>query len=91
MGVILCSWGTLINMAEGRPTWQSSYWMNASVSHLAVDGNDDPNWYAGSFTATSDDITKPPVWAVDLGYLTDIYYVEVVNRDLLPGKFFLNT
>ena len=73
-------------MAEGSPTWQSSQW-NDAVAHLAVDGNDNPDLFTGSCTHTRDwDITEPPVWAVDIGYLTDIYYVEVVNRNEFEGK-----
>ena len=73
-------------MAEGSPTWQSSQWLNA-LAHLAVDGNDDPYLFAGSCSHTEDhDITEPPVWAVDLGHVTDVYYVEVVNRDSLEGN-----
>ena len=73
-------------MAEGSPTWQSSQWLNASA-RLAVDGNDNPDLFAGSCSHTEDyDITEPPVWAVDLGHLTDVYYVEVVNRDSLEGN-----
>ena len=73
-------------MAEGSPTRQSSQWLNASA-HLAVDGNDNPDLLAGSCSHTEgDDIIKPPVWAVDLWHLTDVYYVEVVNRDSLEGN-----
>ena len=77
----------LVNIAEGNPTWQSSQWSDA-VARLAVDGNDNPDLFAGSCSHTRDsDITEPPVWAVDLGHdLTDVYYVEVANRDYLEGK-----
>ena len=57
------------------------------LADLSVDGIADPNWAAGSCSATKDAaITKPPVWAVDLGYLVDVYYVEIVNRDLFESK-----
>ena len=73
-------------MAEGSPAWQSSKWGDAGA-RLAVDGNDNPNLYSGSCSHTADeDITEPPVWAVDLGHLTDIYYVEVVNRNEIEGN-----
>ena len=88
MSVVLCSWVTpLVNIAEGNPTWQSSQWSDAAA-RLAVDGNDNPDLFAGSCSHTTDsDITEPPVWAVDLGHdLTDVYYVEVSNRDYLEGK-----
>ena len=88
MSVVLCSWGTpLVNIAEGNPTWQSSQWSDAAA-RLAVDGNDNPDLFAGSCSHTTDsDITEPPVWAVDLGHdLIDVYHVEVANRDYLEGK-----
>ena len=88
MSVVLYSWVTpLLNIAEGNPTWQSSQWSDAAA-RLAVDGNDNPDLFAGSCSHTTDsDITEPPVWAVDLGHdLTDVYYVEVANRDYLEGK-----
>ena len=74
-------------MAEDSPTWQSSQWGNADA-RMAVDGNDNPDSYAGSCTHTEDNnITETAVWAVDLGHhLTDVYYVEVVNRDKYEGK-----
>ena len=70
-------------MAEGSPTWQSSKWRDASA-HLAVDGNGNPDLFAGSCSHTED--REPPVWAVDLGHLTNVYFVEVVNRDSLEGN-----
>ena len=74
-------------MAEGSPAWQSSKLADAGA-RLAVDGNDNPHLSAGSCSHTTDgDITEPPVWAVDLGHLTDIYYVEVVNRNEFEGKY----
>ena len=76
-------------MAEGSPTWQSSDLTSVSSAHLAVDGIDKPSFYYGSCTHTESAaviITEQPVWAVDLGYLTDVYYVEVVNRDIFSGK-----
>ena len=75
-----------MNLAEGSTTWQNSQWLDASA-HLAVDGNDNPDLFAGSCSHTEGyDIVEPPVWAVDLGHLTDVFYVEVVNRDYLEGK-----
>ena len=77
-------------MAEGSPTWQSSQWLNA-IPHLAVDSNDNPDLFAGSCSHTEGyNIIEPPVWAVDLGHLTDVYYVEVVNRDVQGGKYLSN-
>ena len=77
-------------MADRSPTWQSSQWRDAT-SHLAVDGNDNPDLFAGSCSHTEGyDIIEPPVWAVDLGHLTDVYYVEVVNRNDLEGKHLSN-
>ena len=78
---------TLQNMAEGSPAWQSSSLVETDSAHRVVDGIDNPSHYAGSCSHTKyTAITKPPVWAVDLGHLTDVYYVEVVNRNELAGK-----
>ena len=74
-------------MAGGSPTWQSSQWLDAKA-HLAVDSNDNPDLFAGSSSHTEGyDIIEPPVLVVDLGHLTDVYYVEVVNRDDQEGKY----
>ena len=88
VSVVFSTWGTLVNLAEGRRTWQSSNWGPTSTAHLAVDGKDDPNFLANSCASTLDTgFTEPPVWAVDLGGdITDVYYVEVVNRDGVAGK-----
>ena len=81
----------LENMAEGSPTWQSSDLKLTGAAHLATDGIDDPNYSAGSCSHTADaDITEPPVWAVDLRHLTDVNYVEVVNRNIFAGKYIFN-
>ena len=83
----LFSLDILENMAEGSPTWQSSDLDPTGSAHLAVDGIDNSSYSAGSCSHTNDtNIIAPPVWAVDLGHLTDVYYVEVVNRDELEGK-----
>ena len=84
----LYSWGTLVNFAEGSPTWQSSHWSKTGgFAYLAVDGINDPNWISGSCSCTTDfQVTVPPVWAVDLGHTVNIYRVEVLNRAVLPGK-----
>ena len=88
MSVALYSWGTLVNFAEGSPTWQSSHWSETGgFAHLAVDGIDDPSWYGLSCASPADfQVTVPPVWAVDIGHTVNIYHVEVLNRDVLSGK-----
>ena len=78
---------TLVNLSEGRPAWQSSQWY--PMTHLAVDGIDNPKWSAGSCTHTTESgITERPVWSVDLGNFADVYYVEVISRDILEYKAF---
>ena len=82
---------TLQNMAEGSPAWQSSSLVETNSAHRAVDGIANPSYDAGSCSHTKvTAITKPPVWAVDLGHLTDVYYVEVVNRNQVVGKLLYN-
>ena len=75
-------------MSEGSPTWQSSdLFAGINSAHLAVDGIDNPVYRSGSCSHTECyNVIEQPVWAVDLGYLTDVYYVEVVNRVIFPGK-----
>ena len=81
-----------MNIAESRSAWQSSNWDPVfGLASLSVDGIADPNWSAGSCSATKDAaITKPPVWAVDLGDLVDVYYVEIVNRAVYASESLSN-
>ena len=81
----------LENMAEGNPTWQSSDVALTGAADLATDGIDNPNYDDGSCSHTTDaDITEPPVWAVDLRHITNVNYVEVVNRNDVAGKHLSN-
>ena len=78
-------------MAEGNPAWQSSRKFETDTAHRAVDGIDNPIYDAGSCSHTKvTAVTKPPVWAVDLRHLTDVYYVEVVNRNEGEGRLLYN-
>ena len=75
-------------MAEGGPTWQSSDL--GHTAHLAVDGIDDPSWYGYSCTHTAQQDAEPPVWAVDLRFMAEVYYVEILNRNAYACKLLSN-
>jgi hypothetical protein len=68
------------NLAQGRPTSQSStyFWAPAAVASLAVDGNPDGNFYAGSVTATNAE--RDPWWQVDLGASAAVSSIVIWNR-----------
>jgi hypothetical protein len=72
------------NIALNKPTSQSSDYPTGSKSNLAVDGNDDGNWHAGSVTATSGN--ENPWWEVDLGSEVTISRIEVYNRTDCCGE-----
>ena len=75
------------NLAENRPTWQTSTDFNVEASK-AVDGGLSGNYGHGSCTHTTSGHGHP-IWAVDLGGVADIYYVEVLNRaDAMVSGFF---
>ena len=90
--VVLSIRGTPVNIAEGRAAWQSSNVDPVDgLADVAIDGNPNPNWSNQSCSATADGVvTEPPVWAVDLGYFADVYYVEIVNRDAIESKLLSN-
>jgi hypothetical protein len=65
------------NLASGKPTTQSSV-LNGSSSQLAVDGNTNGNYYAGSVTHTG--FEAQAWWQVDLGAKNWLDQVRVWNR-----------
>ena len=65
------------NLAQDKVAYHSSQWMS-SVAGLAVDGNSNPDFNAGSCQATSSQ--AQPWWKVDLGELCHVYAVSLVNR-----------
>ena len=74
------------NLALGKTTFQSSL-LNAGAaqSWLAVDGNNDGNYYDGSLTHTALDANA--WWQVDLGAVGSIDQVKVWNRtDCCPER-----
>ena len=65
------------NIAIHKPARQSSTGYSAHAER-AVDGSRNPSFAGGSCTHTR---TKDyPTWVVDLGYLSQIYMVNVTNR-----------
>jgi len=70
--------GGRVNLALGRPTWQSSSHSNGP-SRLSVDGNKNTNFFAGSCSHTADD-QENPWWAVELDRPTGVYGVNLTNR-----------
>ena len=71
-----------LNIAKDQPTWQTSTLHGGDASR-AVDGGLSTKYTDGSCTHTD---YGPVVWAVDLGRIADIYYVEVLNRAEGGGK-----
>ena len=69
------------NLAENQPTWQSSI-NHGGYSSRAVDGGLSPNWIDGSCIHTG---YGPAIWAVDLSWIADVYYVKVLIRAGNPG------
>ena len=53
--------------------------MHGGRAERAVDGSRDPRFAQGSCTHTR--TVDYPTWVVDLGYLSEIYMVNVTNRD----------
>ena len=72
------AWGNYVNVALNKSTWQSGQ-AGMYGSYLAVDGNKNTNYSAGSCSHTAIGVT-PPWWAVDLGSLTYVYGVNLTNR-----------
>jgi large repetitive protein len=65
------------NLAQGKTATQSSTYEDASAS-LAVDGNTNGNYGAGSVTHTNS--TNSPWWQVDLGATYTIDSLQLWNR-----------
>jgi len=68
------------NIALGRPAYQSSNYSATSPAGLAVDGNRNGDWFAGSCTGTGFQTVASPWWAVDLGRQTSVLKVIISNR-----------
>ncbi len=64
-------------LSDGKPSAQSSTY-GGGGAHLAVDGNVDGNYGAGSVSNTL--LDSPPWWNVDLGNLTSISQITIFNR-----------
>ena len=75
----------LPNLAEHQPAWQSSTLWSA-YSSLSVDGGLSTNFNSGSCSHTFHPAEKREVWGVDLENVSDIYYVEVLNRENGNGQ-----
>jgi hypothetical protein len=78
-----------VNLAEGRPTWQSStYPSNPTYpSDLAVNGNTDGNISHNSTFHTDNtaatvlpNTTRGPAWTVDLGGMHTVKQIVIYNR-----------
>ena len=68
------------NVALNKEAWQPST-MHGGVASRAVDGNDNPDFGAGSCIHT--DHHYYPAWGVDLGNVMIIHAVEIMRRDLI--------
>jgi len=71
------------NMALNNPTFQSSSYPLSSSSRNAVDGNRDSNFMHGSCShtgVTSQDLSSPAWWAVDIQNTISVSYVIIINR-----------
>ena len=64
------------NLAEDQPTWQTST-IHGGESSRAVDGGLSTEYYDNSCSHTN---LAPAIWSVDLGWLADIYHVEILSR-----------
>jgi hypothetical protein len=69
-------------MALKRPTWQSMTGTQQGIegkSDYAVDGNNSTDWSQGSCSLSLRNGSSSPWLAVDLGRLTHVYAVQLVN------------
>ena len=73
----MCFIGTEVNIALGRPAWQSSVF-SIYDAHLAVDGDDAVQWSSGSCTHTEYEGVK--YWAVDLRQGYFVKSLRIANR-----------
>ncbi len=69
------------NIAYKKTTKQSSNFSTYDTSSKAVDGNKNPNYYAGSCSHTSGGAnTTLPWWRVDFGKQAVVSSVKITNR-----------
>lgn len=66
-----------VNLAQGKDTAQSSTYPNAPA-HLAVDGDTNRDFNAGSVANTN--LENEPWWQVDLGEQLEIGRIKLTNR-----------
>lgn len=67
-----------VNIAQSRPSLQSSNISAEGHAAVAVDGNTDGDWNHGSVTHTK--LEQDPWWEVDLGKSQEIRSIEIWNR-----------
>ncbi|GGG43983.1 hypothetical protein GCM10010976_14470 [Bizionia arctica] len=68
------------NIAEGKPTFQTSDYSPQGVSGKAVDGDTNGRWGDGSVTHTRDINGNVEYWEVDLQGYFDIAAMKIWNR-----------
>ncbi|XP_078591714.1 uncharacterized protein LOC144870889 isoform X2 [Branchiostoma floridae x Branchiostoma japonicum] len=73
----ICQLNEGVNVALGKTAYQTST-LYDRPAHLAVDGNTNPNWDAGSCIHTNWE--SHPSWWVDLGQSYVVIRVEIFNR-----------
>ena len=71
--------GAEVNIGHGKIAYQSST-RYSGVASLAVDGNTNRDFRAGSCSHTDSELS--PWWMVDLGHHCTISSVRVYNRDI---------
>ena len=71
--------GSYVNIAQGKPAFQSSLHDN-DTADKAVDGNEDPDYHSGSCSHTKH-WDANPWWAVDLQQQYSVYRVDITNRN----------
>lgn len=76
------------NLALKRPARQSSSYSHSSGAALAVDGNREGNYFAGSVTHTHN--APNEWWEVDLGTVSQINEVKIFNRTDCCGERLAN-
>ena len=65
------------NLALGKPTLQSSLYVEKSAPRLAVDGNTNSDWAAGSCSRSGLDVN--PYWQLDLLYIYTLLNIQLYN------------
>ena len=83
--MLLASISEMTLISRGKDTKQSTT-RGDSKSSLAVDGNNNSNYFAGSCTHTEDHLPIPAWWRVDLGQRAMIYNVMITNRGDCCGE-----